>query len=363
MIFSRASRAIGISTFVVLFCSLGATEGLCARLCIYREMGARLHPIQTLRVPPPIPKHIPKLEEMTEKERIEFPLHEAAKVRDLKRLYAATTILNIHNSMHRKVIQSLPDGTYIFLGDSKGNVAFLNQVMDPGVEAMKSPSTATFIGAHDGIYQVLEDFARQQAKHTGKPFRAPEIVMAGGFVNRDHRLARFDNGAGSRWSDQQHLDYSRQAWDYFGLPFDSRTEVINYAVAKSNSESGRRLSRHEFVRLQVIDELEYAHDPHLRKVQERVREIMRYLDRELPDEKAALDAISAGLRIPSLTPDERQSVFTVNPFFGQWRTYTEGEASRIKKNFFTGGGEEKFMNALESYKSFVEKLKANSTIK
>jgi hypothetical protein len=202
-------------------------------------------------------------------------------------------------------------------------------MMDPGAEAMKLPD-ATFLGSHTGLAVLFENMFGV----------APQFVATGEVVFRNGRVLAVTNASGTYRGKTANFTYAIDQFRSVGLPMNSKTLKRDYSVQHYNP--------HSTVEEQVRLALQFAHNPHLSKILEETRNVMRQLDRNLKDENEIVNIVFD----PSRSPDDQKILYKGVHLFNRWLQPEEDEAY-IVDYFLKSMGEEKFLNMLRKLSEAV----------
>lgn len=295
-----------------------ASNGTAADHCVFDGLKKRIAAADHHSVLPPlISKHA------------EYEI--AHKVLDVNRLKKSAQVMNIHNAADKTRLAGLPDGTYLYVIDKAGHTAIVNRTMDPGAAAMRDPHAA-FLGSHLGLASLLE-----------REFKAqPQYVATGEFLIRSGQVKLVSNGSGTFRGETANLTYGAEKLKSLGLAIDSKTQLWDYSVNKYPNPHG------EGVVTQVRDALEIMHDPHLKKIWDHTRQVMRQVDPNYQD--------STGIRAMILNPAtpaaDKTLLFQGIQFISGWRQLQD-EEGYIVRHYLKSMGEEKYLKLLKKLSEVV----------
>lgn len=228
------------------------------------------------------------------------------KVLDVARYNREAKFYPAGSAEAKKALKEFDEGNYVYVIDSKGNMAVVNREMKP----MAGDSAGQNLGNHEGLTQFLG----------AKIGEKPEIVAAGDFIMRSGR-PYVTNQSGNFQGTEESLQHAKEIMQSGGGL--SELQVVN--VVKDGVFRGVHTKAANDVNLA----LEYKANPELKKVWDETREVMgRYKD---ISDKEFSTLFSKDMQKNGI----KDSSSDVAAFFGWWKDPREGEAwalSRILKS-------------------------------
>ncbi len=205
------------------------------------------------------------------------------KVLDSSRLSQVAKVIDLNGQVDPR-LKNLPAGNYVYAIDSKRRLVILPRAIDPGPVDINSLS-ATFIGSHEGIVQMLKAV-------DGK---GPKLIAAGEITIRDDRVRMVSNGAGSYRGFTDHLNYAATEFKAHGLAINERTELRDHSVKPFADPHGLADGQARAV-------IEAARDPGFAVLQSAFRVILKRVDEKFPGQ---MDFIRAAIAVKETSRQER----------------------------------------------------------
>lgn len=211
-------------------------------------------------------------------------------------------VIKIDFSAMRQTVRlsNLKDGFYLYLMDSKNQVAIMERaaVREDG----RPYSEDGYIGTHEGLSRVL-----------GKT----PVYAAGEFSIRDGEVRMVSNGSGTFRGGVENLAYAYETLRLLGLNVKNETITLDYSTQKIADPHGS-------VKSQVLDEIKIRSNPDLQALRERTRSVMKRI--KFLESRQVINQIKQVAQNDSFYKNE---MYQAMQFVGQWRAPLEGEATTI----------------------------------
>lgn len=246
------------------------------------------------------------------------------KVLDLTRLAQAVKIFDANDSAQATVLSKLTSGTYVYLIDSRGRIAFMDRIVAPpsGKELDQSIPN---VGSHEGLVAHLQSLG-------GDPV---EVFAAGEVVVRDGIISIISNRSGSWRGGKASLSYAESRLKALGLPVRSLTRVLDYSDRVVPDP-------HQSVAQQVFMELRFRRNPVRRAILKDTQEVMTSVRQSHALEDRLVDAALSDSSDPAMAIASTYAA----QFVEMWRKGIDGEA-QIVHTYLGKLNEVEFRNMLE----------------
>jgi hypothetical protein len=221
------------------------------------------------------------------------------KVMDIARLRPAVTVIGGGKS----AAKDIENGTYVYLVDKSGVAVYMNRLLVP-----PQPG-GSYIGSHESLYLVLKDLLGKE----------PELVGAGEFVARNSTILKVTNRSGSFRGGPEHLDHSVTVLKENQLAITEKTFIDDYSKKNAEDIIGEA---HISAKLAADLELEYATNPHKRRIASFARQVMR--------DSYSLDIDKIMMSISKRYSDaEQPRAWRAAQFLNDWEKHNDTDIYRI----------------------------------